>query len=58
MYHVVAATTNPAKIKAISLAFDDVLVPTSIALKALKLIVESPNNPLEITKREPAHATE
>lgn len=24
MYHVVAATTNPAKIKAISLAFDDV----------------------------------
>ena len=24
MYHVVAATTNPAKIKAIQLAFDDV----------------------------------
>ncbi|HDL8052753.1 TPA: inosine/xanthosine triphosphatase [Yersinia enterocolitica] len=46
MYHVVAATTNPAKIKAISLAFDDVYGPGQYRIEGINVDSGVPLQPI------------
>lgn len=46
MYHVVAATTNPAKIKAISLAFDDVFGPDQYRIEGIEVDSGVPEQPI------------
>lgn len=46
MYHVVAATTNPAKIKAISLAFDDVFGPNGYRVEGINVDSGVPLQPI------------
>ncbi|WP_145496751.1 inosine/xanthosine triphosphatase [Yersinia bercovieri] len=46
MYHVVAATTNPAKIKAISLAFDDVYGADSYRIEGVNVDSGVPLQPI------------
>ncbi|CNK88363.1 inosine/xanthosine triphosphatase [Yersinia proxima] len=46
MYHVVAATTNPAKIKAISLAFDDVYGPGQYRIEGVNVDSGVPLQPI------------
>lgn len=46
MYHVVAATTNPAKIKAITLAFDDVYGPGHYRIEGVNVDSGVPLQPI------------
>lgn len=46
MYHVVAATTNPAKIKAITLAFDDVFGAGSYHIEGIEVDSGVPEQPI------------
>lgn len=50
MYHVVAATTNPAKIKAIQLAFDDVFGPDNYHLEGIEVDSGVPEQPIGNTE--------
>lgn len=50
MYHVVAATTNPAKIKAISLAFDDVYGPSQYRIEGINVDSGVPLQPIGSTE--------
>lgn len=46
MYHVVAATTNPAKIKAIALAFEDIFGTGSFRIEGVDVDSGVPNQPI------------
>ncbi|MBW7981529.1 inosine/xanthosine triphosphatase [Enterobacillus tribolii] len=50
MYHVVAATTNPAKIKAITLAFDDVFGNGNYHIEGLEVDSGVPEQPIGNTE--------
>ncbi|WP_422616072.1 inosine/xanthosine triphosphatase [Photorhabdus hainanensis] len=50
MYHVIAATTNPAKIKAISLAFDDVFGPGTYRIEDINVDSSVPQQPIGNTE--------
>ncbi|CDH06511.1 MULTISPECIES: inosine/xanthosine triphosphatase [Xenorhabdus] len=50
MYHVIAATTNPAKIKAISLAFDDVFGPGTYRIEDVNVDSSVPQQPIGNTE--------
>lgn len=50
MYHVVAATTNPAKIKAITLAFDDVYGPGQYRIEGVNVDSGVPLQPIGSTE--------
>ncbi|QCR37241.1 inosine/xanthosine triphosphatase [Nissabacter sp. SGAir0207] len=46
MYHVVAATTNPAKIDAIKLAFEDIFGPESVRIEGIEVESGVPAQPM------------
>ncbi|GKX56196.1 non-canonical purine NTP phosphatase [Leminorella grimontii] len=46
MYHVIAATTNPAKINAIGLAFTELFGPDSYRLESVEVDSGVPNQPI------------
>ncbi len=50
MYHVIAATTNPAKINAISLAFDDVFGPGTYHIEDVNVDSSVPQQPFGNTE--------
>lgn len=57
MYHVIAATTNPAKINAIKLAFEQVFGKDTFDIEDINVDGRVPQQPIEIQKRELAHAS-
>lgn len=50
MYHVIAATTNPAKINAITLAFDDVYGPGQYRIEGVNVDSGVPLQPIGSTE--------
>lgn len=58
MYHVVCATTNPAKIQAIHQAFDDIYGEDAAILNPSPSIAVCLNSHSETMKRELAHDAE
>ena len=46
MYHVVAATTNPAKIKAIAMAFEDIFGAEAFRIEGVDVDSGVPNQPI------------